>query len=64
MQNIIVNNAFKQFRGIAENRNGSVVAHSGMIASFKYGYNAYSREVLSQAQVYYVSKNRYLNTLL
>jgi post-segregation antitoxin (ccd killing protein) len=33
--NTIMNNEFKQFREISENRNGSVVAHSGMIASFK-----------------------------
>jgi hypothetical protein len=35
VQNMITNNEFKQFREITENRNGSVVAHSDMVASFK-----------------------------
>jgi hypothetical protein len=30
---MIMNNAFKQFREIAENRNGSAVAHSGMMGT-------------------------------
>jgi hypothetical protein len=45
-----VNNEFKQLGEIIENGTGSVVAHSSMIASFKYGYNSLllprSREVL------------------
>jgi hypothetical protein len=66
MQNMIVNNEFKQLREIIENRKRSIVAHSGMIASFKYGYNScflpYNREVLlSQAQVKYMHKNRNKN---
>jgi hypothetical protein len=36
---MIMNNEFKQFREITENRNGPVVAHGGMIAPFKYWYN-------------------------
>jgi hypothetical protein len=36
MQNMILNNEFKQCREIIENRNVSIVAHSDMIASFKY----------------------------
>jgi hypothetical protein len=39
MQNMILNNKFKQITEIIENTNGSVVAHSGMITSFKYGQN-------------------------
>jgi hypothetical protein len=35
VRNMIMNNEFKQFREITEKRNGSVVAHSGMIASSK-----------------------------
>jgi hypothetical protein len=57
-----MNNKFKQFREIVENRDGSVIAHGGMIASFKYWYNnslfPCSREILlSQAQVEYMPKN-------
>jgi hypothetical protein len=37
---MIMNNEFKQFREIVENRVGSVIAHGGMIASFKYWYNS------------------------
>jgi hypothetical protein len=37
MQNMIANNEFHQLRDISENRNVAVVAHSDMIASFKYG---------------------------
>jgi hypothetical protein len=37
MQNMIVNNEFKQLREIIKKRIRSAVAHSGMIASFKYG---------------------------
>jgi hypothetical protein len=40
MRNTIVNNEFKQLREIVENRYGSAVAHSGMIASFKYWYSS------------------------
>jgi hypothetical protein len=66
IQNMMVNNEFKQLRKIIENKNGSVVAHSGMIASFKYGHNSRflpnSREVvLSQAQVKYMHRNRNKN---
>jgi hypothetical protein len=39
MQNMIINNEFKQFREIVENLDGFVVAHGGVIASFKYWYN-------------------------
>jgi hypothetical protein len=42
MRNMIMNNEFRQLREITENGNGSVVAHSGMIASFKYGTIAIS----------------------
>jgi hypothetical protein len=35
MQNMIVNNEFQQLKEIIENRNESVVAHSGMTASFR-----------------------------
>jgi hypothetical protein len=35
-----MNNEFKQFREIVENRDGSVIAHGGGIASFKYWYNS------------------------
>jgi hypothetical protein len=31
-----MNNEFKQFREIVEIRNGSIIAHGGVIASFKY----------------------------
>jgi hypothetical protein len=59
-----MNNEFKQFREIVENRDGSVIAHGGVIASFKYWYNrtffSCSREILlSQAQVQYMPKNHY-----
>jgi hypothetical protein len=37
---MIMNNEFKQFREIIENRNGSVVAHGGMTAYIKYWYNS------------------------
>jgi hypothetical protein len=62
-----MNNEFKQFRGIIGNRNGSVIAHGGVIASFKYWYNSsfflYSREILlSQAQVEYMPKNKNENS--
>jgi hypothetical protein len=55
-------NEFKQFREIVENRDGSVIAHGGVIASFKYWYNSSyfpcSKEILlSQAQVEYMPKN-------
>jgi flagellar basal body-associated protein FliL len=33
MRDVVMNNEFKQFREVVENRNGSVVVHSGMIAS-------------------------------
>jgi hypothetical protein len=36
---MFMNNEFKQFREIVENRDGSVIAHGGVIASFKYWYN-------------------------
>jgi hypothetical protein len=60
IKNMIVSNEFKQHTEIIENRNGSVLAHSGMTASFKYQYNSrfppYSKGVLlSQAQVKYMS---------
>jgi hypothetical protein len=63
MRNMIMNNEFKQFREIVENRNASVIAHGGMTASFKYWYNSSffpcSREILlSLAQVEYMPKNR------
>jgi hypothetical protein len=62
-----VNNEFKQLRENTENRNGSVVAHGDIIASFKYRYNScflpYSRKILlSQDQVKYMPKNRNKNT--
>jgi hypothetical protein len=61
MRNIIVNNELKQLGEIFEYRSGSIVAHRGMIVSFKYEYNSlflpYSREtLLSRAQVKYVLK--------
>jgi hypothetical protein len=61
MQNMIMNNEFKQSREIIKNKNGSVVAHSGKIVSFKYGCNSrvipYSNEVLlSQGHVKYMPK--------
>jgi hypothetical protein len=50
MQNKIMNEKFKQFREIIENRNGSVVAHFSMIDSCKYRYNSsffpYNRKIL------------------
>jgi hypothetical protein len=60
-RNMNMNNEFKQFREITENRNGSVVAHSDMIASFKYWYNSSfcpcSRKILlGHAQVKYMPK--------
>jgi hypothetical protein len=45
---MIMNNEFKQFREITENGSGSVVAHSGMIASFKYWYNIVSFHAAGQ----------------
>jgi hypothetical protein len=59
---MIMNNGFKELREVIENGNGSIVAHSGMTASFKYGFNGcflpYSRKIpLGQAQVKYMSKN-------
>jgi hypothetical protein len=59
---MFMNNEFKQFREIVENRDGSVIAHGGMIASSKYWYNCSffpcSREILlSQAQVEYMPNN-------
>jgi hypothetical protein len=62
-----MNNEFKQFRKITEYRNGSVVTHSGMIASFNYWYNnsffPCSRKILlGEAQVKYMPKNRNKNT--
>jgi hypothetical protein len=67
MRNMIVYNEFKQFIEITENGNWSVVAHSGMIASFKYRYNSSffpcTRKILlGQAQVKYMPKNRNKNT--
>jgi hypothetical protein len=32
---MIMNNGFKELREVIENGNGSIVAHSGMTASFK-----------------------------
>jgi hypothetical protein len=62
MRNMIMDTVFKQLRDIVENRDGSVIAHGGVIASFKYWYNSSifpcSREILlSQAQVEYMPKN-------
>jgi hypothetical protein len=37
MQNMIMNNKYKQLRNIIENRNGSVVAYRSMIASLNTG---------------------------
>jgi hypothetical protein len=59
---MFMNNESKQFREIAENRDGSVTAHGSVIASFKYWYNSSffpcSREILqSQSQVEYMPKN-------
>jgi hypothetical protein len=34
MRDVVMNNELKQFREVVENRNGSVVVHSGMIVSF------------------------------
>jgi hypothetical protein len=55
IENMIDNNELKQFREIIKNRNGSAVAHSGMTASFKYGYNTrflpHSREVLRKLNI-------------
>jgi hypothetical protein len=64
---MIMNNEFKQCRETVENTNGSVIAHGGMIASFKYWYNSSffpcSREILlSQAQVEYMPKNKKENS--
>jgi hypothetical protein len=66
MQNVIMNNEIKHLKEIIENRNGSVVAHIGMIVPFKCGYNSrflpYSRELLlNQAQVKYMLKKRNKN---
>jgi hypothetical protein len=60
---MIMNNEFRQFREITENRDGSVVDHSGMIASFKYWYNSRSfpcskKILLRQTQVENMPKNR------
>jgi hypothetical protein len=49
-------------REVVEDRDGSVIAHGGVIASFKYWYNSSffpcSREILlSEAQVEYMPKN-------
>jgi hypothetical protein len=57
-----MNNEFKQFREIVENRNGSVIARGSVTASFKYRYNSSffpcSRDILlSLAQVEYMPKN-------
>jgi hypothetical protein len=57
-----MNNEFIQFREIVENKNWSVIAHGGVIASFKYWYDSNffpcSRYILlSQAQVEYMPKN-------
>jgi hypothetical protein len=65
---MIVNNEFKQLIEIIENRNGSLVAPRGKIASFKYRHNSrflpYSREILlSQGQVKYMLRNRNKNSL-
>jgi hypothetical protein len=67
MQIMMANNKFKQLREIIGNRNGSTVARSRMIASFKYGYNSrflpYSREILlSPALVKYTPKNKNKNS--
>jgi hypothetical protein len=63
---MIMHDEFKEFREIAENRNGSVIAHGGMIASFKYwnssSFFPCSKEILlSKAQVEYMPKNRNKN---
>jgi hypothetical protein len=39
---MIMNNGFKKLREITEKINRSLVAHSGMIASYKYGNNSAS----------------------
>jgi hypothetical protein len=62
-----MNNEFKHFREIVENRNGSVIAHGGVITSFKYWYNSSffpcRKEILlSQAQVEYMPENRNENS--
>jgi hypothetical protein len=62
MKTTIANNEFKQLRETTEKRNGSIVVHSVMIASFQYEYNSRffscSRGVLlSEASVKYVPKN-------
>jgi hypothetical protein len=50
MQNMVLNDKFKQFRKIIEKRSRSIVVQSSMIASFKCGYKShflpYSKEVL------------------
>jgi hypothetical protein len=61
MQNMIVNNTFKQLREITENITWSTAVPSGMIISFKYRYNSSflpcSRKILlGQAQVKYMPK--------
>jgi hypothetical protein len=66
MRNMIMNNELKQFREITENRNGSVLAHSDMIASFKYWYNSRffpcsKKILLRQTQVENMPKNRNKN---
>jgi hypothetical protein len=62
IQNMIVNNEFKQRRGTTESRNEPAVALSVMIASFEYWHNGRffpsSKEVLlNQAQYKNMSKN-------
>jgi hypothetical protein len=62
-----MNNEFKQFREVVENRNGPVIAHGGVIASFKYWYNSSffpcsRRIMLSQSQVEYMPKTRKENS--
>jgi hypothetical protein len=64
---MIVNKEFKKFRETTEYRIVSVVAHSSIIASFKYWYNSSffpcSRIILlGQAHVKYMPKNRNKNT--
>jgi hypothetical protein len=66
MQNRTVNNKFKQLREIVENSNEFIIAHSGMIAPFKYRFKSrflpYSREsLLSQAQMKYMPKKKNKN---
>jgi hypothetical protein len=64
---MIMNNEFKQFREIVENRNGSVIAHGNVIAPlsdwYKSSFFPCSREILlSQAQVEYMPKNKQKQT--